>query len=52
VVIDGVKNDIVYYNDPASTAGEKQISTAQFLSAWKKRFIVVRPAPVSESEIT
>lgn len=43
VVIDGIQNDVVYYNDPAAKTGEKQISTADFLKGWKKRFIVVRP---------
>ncbi len=44
VVITGVEDDIIYYNDPAAKEGEKEISTADFLKAWKKRFIVVRPA--------
>lgn len=43
VVIDGIDNDVIYYNDPAAKTGEKEISTAQFLKGWKKRFIVVRP---------
>ncbi len=43
VVINGIKGDILYYNDPAAKVGEKQISTADFLKAWKKRFIVIRP---------
>ena len=43
VVIDGVDKGTVYYNDPAAKTGEKQISTADFLKGWKKRFIVVRP---------
>lgn len=43
VVIDGVYKDVIYYNDPASKAGEKQISTADFLKGWKQRFIVIRP---------
>jgi len=44
VVINGIYDDVVYYNDPASSAGEKEISVAGFLKGWKKRFIVVRPA--------
>ncbi|MDR3548880.1 MAG: C39 family peptidase [Candidatus Pacebacteria bacterium] len=44
VVIDGIDNGVVYYNDPAAKAGEKQISTTDFLRGWKKRFIVIRPA--------
>jgi ABC-type bacteriocin/lantibiotic exporter with double-glycine peptidase domain len=43
VVINGIKGDTIYYNDPAAKSGEKQISSADFLKAWKKRFIVVRP---------
>lgn len=43
VVINGVDGDNVYYNDPASTSGQKKISLEQFLKAWKNRFIVVRP---------
>jgi ABC-type bacteriocin/lantibiotic exporter with double-glycine peptidase domain len=44
VVIDGIKDGTVYYNDPASTSGEKQISVADFLKGWKKKVIVIRPA--------
>lgn len=44
VVINGIKNDTLYYNDPAAKTGGKQISTEDFLKGWKKRFIVVRPA--------
>ncbi len=43
VVIDGIKDGVVYYNDPAAKTGGLQISTVDFLKAWKKRFIVVRP---------
>lgn len=43
VVIDGMDNDVIFYNDPASKAGNKQISKADFLKGWKKRFIVIRP---------
>lgn len=43
VVIDGIHDGVVYYNDPAAKKGGLQISTADFLKAWKKRFIVVRP---------
>jgi ABC-type bacteriocin/lantibiotic exporter with double-glycine peptidase domain len=47
VVIDGIVDDVVYYNDPAAKTGEKQISVTDFLKGWKKRFIVIRPAPGS-----
>ena len=43
VVIDGVSNGIVYYNDPAAKTGEKQISVSDFLNGWKKKVIVIRP---------
>jgi ABC-type bacteriocin/lantibiotic exporter with double-glycine peptidase domain len=43
VVINGVSDGMVYYNDPAAKEGEKKISTVGFLAAWKKRFIVIRP---------
>ena len=43
VVIDGIEDGVVYYNDPAAKSGEKQISATDFLKGWKKRFIVIRP---------
>jgi len=43
VVINGIEGDTIYYNDPAAKTGQKQISTADFLKAWKKKFIVIRP---------
>ena len=43
VVITGIEGDTLYYNDPAAKTGEKKISTKEFLAAWKKRFIVIRP---------
>ncbi len=43
VVIDAIKNGIVYYNDPAASMAKKQISVASFLKAWKQNFIVIRP---------
>jgi ABC-type bacteriocin/lantibiotic exporter with double-glycine peptidase domain len=43
VVITGINGDTLSYNDPAAKTGDKQISTADFLRAWKKRFIVIRP---------
>ena len=44
VVVTGVSGDFVYYNDPAALSGEKKISTTDFIKAWKKRYIVMRPA--------
>lgn len=43
VVIDGIENDTIYYNDPAAKTGKQKISTALFLNGWKKKFIVFRP---------
>lgn len=43
IVINGIKGDTIYYNDPAAKTGAKEISTADFLKGWKKRFIVIRP---------
>jgi uncharacterized protein YvpB len=43
VVITGIDKDTMYYNDPAAKVGGKTISTEDFMKAWKKRFIVVRP---------
>ncbi len=43
VVINRIVDDTIYYNDPAAKTGNKQISTADFLKGWKKRFIVMRP---------
>ena len=48
VVVDGIENGVVYYNDPAANGGEKQISVTTFQKAWKKRFIVIRPAKEKE----
>ena len=44
VVINEIVGDTVYYNDPAASTGDREISTTDFLKAWKKRFIVIRPA--------
>ena len=43
VVINGIKDGIIYYNDPAAKTGEGKIPEADFIKSWKKRFIVVRP---------
>lgn len=43
VVVTGVKDDTVYYNDPAETTGGGTISLAKFQKAWKKRYIEIRP---------
>jgi ABC-type bacteriocin/lantibiotic exporter with double-glycine peptidase domain len=43
VVINGTKDGVIYYNDPAAKTGEKEISEADFLKGWKQRYIVIRP---------
>lgn len=49
VVINSLDGDTLYYNDPAEKTGEKQISTTDFLQAWKKKFIVIRPVRGKEA---
>lgn len=49
VVINAVADGIVYYNDPATKAGTKQISVADFLKGWKRKVIVIRPAPAHQA---
>jgi predicted double-glycine peptidase len=44
VVISGVSDGKVYYNDPAEKSGGGSISIAKFQGAWKKRYIEIRPA--------
>lgn len=43
IVINSVNNGMVYFNDPAGKSAGGKISVQDFLKAWKKRFIVVRP---------
>lgn len=43
VIISGIKNNLVYYNDPADTTGGGSISIEQFKSGWKKRYIEFYP---------
>lgn len=43
VVINGIANGNVYYNDPATHAGTKHITVAEFLKGWKRKVIVIRP---------
>lgn len=42
IVVNGINNDMVYYNDPAGALAGEKISVQDFIKAWKKRFIVVR----------
>lgn len=43
VVVNAIKNGLVYYNDPADPTGGSTVSIAQFQSAWKQRYIEIRP---------
>lgn len=43
VVVNDVKDGMVYYNDPAEPAGGGTISVAAFKAAWKKRYIEFWP---------
>jgi predicted double-glycine peptidase len=43
VVVNAVHDGQVYYNDPAEKSGNGSISIAKFQSAWKKRYIDIRP---------
>ncbi len=42
-VITDVTDELVYYNDPAEVTGGGVISKEKFQSAWKKRYIAIRP---------
>lgn len=44
VVITGIENDRVYYNDPAGRTPGQSVATGDFMKSWKKRFITIRPA--------
>ncbi len=44
VVVTGVDDEHVYYNDPAEPSGNGSISTTKFKRAWKQRYIAIRPA--------
>lgn len=43
VVVNGVSEDSVYYNDPSEKSGGGSISIKKFQNAWKKRYIEIRP---------
>ncbi len=43
VVVNGVRDGKVYYNDPSESGGGGTISIAKFQSSWKKRYIDIRP---------
>lgn len=43
VVVNGVKDGKVFYNDPAESVGGGSLSIDKFQKAWKKRYIAIRP---------
>lgn len=43
VVVNGVKDGMVYYNDPAEKGGGGFITISKFQKSWKKRYIEFRP---------
>ena len=43
VVITGVADGKVFYNDPAEASGGGSLSIEKFQRAWKKRYIEIRP---------
>lgn len=43
VVINRIEGDTVFVNDPAGKGKDEEVSLPDFLKAWKKRFIVIRP---------
>jgi predicted double-glycine peptidase len=43
VVVTGVEDGKVFYNDPAEPAGNGSLSIEKFKRAWKQRYIVIRP---------
>ena len=42
-----IEDGMMYFNDPASSGGNKKISVDTFIKSWKKRYIVLRPAQVA-----
>ena len=42
IVVNGIKNNVVYYNDPAAKTGQKKISVTNLLRGWEKKGIVFR----------
>lgn len=43
VVVTGVQDEVVFYNDPAETSGGGQLSIEKFKQGWKKRYVEIRP---------
>jgi ABC-type bacteriocin/lantibiotic exporter with double-glycine peptidase domain len=43
VIINGIKDGEVYYNDPAAKNGGGTITIDKFKKSWKKRYLEFRP---------
>ncbi len=43
IVVNGINDNVVYYNDPATTKGTQSTSLQNFLRGWKRKIIVIRP---------
>lgn len=43
VVITGIDDDTVYYNDPSEPSGNGSISAQKFKASWKQKYIAIRP---------
>ena len=43
IVINSIKNGQISFNDPAENHGDMSISVENFIKAWKKRYIEIRP---------
>ncbi len=43
VIVNGVKDDMLYYNDPSEKSGGGSISISKFQKSWKKRYIEFYP---------
>ncbi len=52
IVVNGISNNVVYYNDPATTVGTQAISLSRFLQGWKRKVIVIRPTSTAAASKT
>lgn len=52
IVIDGMENGIVYYNDPAAKIGKKKISITNLVRGWEKGIIVLRPRQDNTGQVS
>lgn len=50
IVVTGLDENLVYFNDPGKRDGKRSVSIADFMKGWKKRLIVIRP-PETEVKV-